>query len=358
MRARLFVLVSFVILAVSPAWAQPNVLPNQVLLCSLPDGLGQCHSVFLKPGMRQNPVPELPPKIAGEANSIFFGSDVLAVFFRDSDFQSPSGVLSQNARNVSGNIYGSTHSLIVIRKTKDNPELGDLVGALVEKDNESSSWPNKLLCVVLGEQLQVENRCLFKPGDGTPFAKDPYEGTHRHLSLKLLGLAEAELIENADFSGRRVQLPGLSGKSEFELSSIERSQGWIFSSMLVRYSGNKRADRVEMQLPAKVMSPEAGEHRPPPEGAKQAMIPGQIALPPGSSFALQHDTNIQGGDYKNFDLTEPRPELCRDACREDGRCRAFTYVKPGIQGKQARCWLKQKASPPKPAQCCVSGVKP
>jgi hypothetical protein len=65
-----------------------------------------------------------------------------------------------------------------------------------------------------------------------------------------------------------------------------------------------------------------------------------------------------GGDYTSFDLNEARPELCRDACLKDGRCRAFTYVKPGIQGAKAHCWLKETASPPRPAPHCVSGVKP
>ena len=64
-----------------------------------------------------------------------------------------------------------------------------------------------------------------------------------------------------------------------------------------------------------------------------------------------------GGDYTNFALAEPRPELCRDACGEDPKCLAYTYVKPGIQGSRAHCWLKSSASPPKPDPNCVSGAK-
>jgi hypothetical protein len=87
------------------------------------------------------------------------------------------------------------------------------------------------------------------------------------------------------------------------------------------------------------------------------VIPGEITVPGSSSLALQHDTNLPGHDYKNFDLPEPRPEICRDACREDGRCRAFTYVGPGIQGPSALCWLKERASRSQPAKGLVSGVK-
>jgi hypothetical protein len=73
---------------------------------------------------------------------------------------------------------------------------------------------------------------------------------------------------------------------------------------------------------------------------------------------LEYDVNRAGGDYRNFDLPEPRPELCRDSCVVEEECRAFTYVKPGIQGRSARCWLKSSDGSPRPDQCCVSGVKP
>jgi hypothetical protein len=89
----------------------------------------------------------------------------------------------------------------------------------------------------------------------------------------------------------------------------------------------------------------------------QAVIPGQIVQPGSPSLALQYDTDRPGHDYRNFDLPEPRPELCRDACQRDGRCRAFTYISPGIQGSKPRCWLKEAATRPQPAKGLVSGVK-
>jgi len=35
----------------------------------------------------------------------------------------------------------------------------------------------------------------------------------------------------------------------------------------------------------------------------------------------------------------------------------YTYVNPGIQGPQARCWLKSGAPNPVQSQCCVSGLR-
>lgn len=78
----------------------------------------------------------------------------------------------------------------------------------------------------------------------------------------------------------------------------------------------------------------------------------------GGSLTVEYDTDRRGGDYKDFDLPQPRYESCRDACANDPNCRAYTYVKPGGQGPNARCWLK--SSVPQPASglsCCISGVR-
>src|SRR5262252_5980233 len=89
--------------------------------------------------------------------------------------------------------------------------------------------------------------------------------------------------------------------------------------------------------------------------ALQAQRRAPVATQRGSSMEL--NTDRTGMDYKDFDLSEARPELCREACACDPNCRAYTYVKPGIQGPKARCWLKFDVPNPVQNQCCVSGVK-
>lgn len=73
---------------------------------------------------------------------------------------------------------------------------------------------------------------------------------------------------------------------------------------------------------------------------------------------LEVNVNRLGSDYKVFDLAKDDPELCRDACDAEPRCKAFTYVKPGLQGPMAKCWLKDPAAAARPEECCVSGIKP
>jgi len=74
-------------------------------------------------------------------------------------------------------------------------------------------------------------------------------------------------------------------------------------------------------------------------------------------YTMEQDTNRYGEDYKDLDLTSPDPNLCAVACMSEAKCKAWTYVKPGVQADNARCWLKNRVPPPSPDENCVSSVK-
>ena len=85
-----------------------------------------------------------------------------------------------------------------------------------------------------------------------------------------------------------------------------------------------------------------------------------LAIVLASSALLQAQeagVNRPGGDYRSIELPSADPALCRKACDDEARCRAYTYVKPGVQGPSALCWLKSEVPPGVPDECCVSGVK-
>lgn len=65
----------------------------------------------------------------------------------------------------------------------------------------------------------------------------------------------------------------------------------------------------------------------------------------------------RGGDYRSFDLPVDAPALCASQCAQEGQCRAWTYVKPGVQGPLARCWLKNVVPAPSRDANTVSGVR-
>jgi len=72
---------------------------------------------------------------------------------------------------------------------------------------------------------------------------------------------------------------------------------------------------------------------------------------------LEANIDRPGSDYNNFDLTSADPSLCKAACEKDGpKCLAWTFVKPGVQGPSARCWLKNSVPPAFTNNCCTSGA--
>ncbi len=73
--------------------------------------------------------------------------------------------------------------------------------------------------------------------------------------------------------------------------------------------------------------------------------------------SVEEGSDRPGSDYANFNLPSPDYGLCERACNNDGRCQAWTYVRPGVQGPTARCWLKTAVPPARANQCCVSGTK-
>ena len=68
------------------------------------------------------------------------------------------------------------------------------------------------------------------------------------------------------------------------------------------------------------------------------------------------DTNFYGRDYDSFDAAGGA-EQCQQACIDDVRCQAWTHVRPGIQGPDGKCWLKDSVPAETHDDCCTSGVK-
>jgi hypothetical protein len=72
---------------------------------------------------------------------------------------------------------------------------------------------------------------------------------------------------------------------------------------------------------------------------------------------IEYSIDRYGGDYRNLELpSDPTGAACKAACEADGKCRAWTYLRPGYAGPAARCFLKSQVKPPRRRPCCISGV--
>jgi hypothetical protein len=69
------------------------------------------------------------------------------------------------------------------------------------------------------------------------------------------------------------------------------------------------------------------------------------------------ETDRAGGNYRDPRLRRSDPRECHRACERDPGCRAWTLVRAGIQGPEARCWLEDSVPASARNDCCVSGVK-
>jgi hypothetical protein len=96
----------------------------------------------------------------------------------------------------------------------------------------------------------------------------------------------------------------------------------------------------------------------PKPAAKPAISKSSTAKPSSSTqYSMEQNTNRFGEDYKDINLTTPDPALCAQECMNDAKCKAWTYVKPGVQADNSVCWLKDKVPPATPDSNCVSGIK-
>ena len=72
--------------------------------------------------------------------------------------------------------------------------------------------------------------------------------------------------------------------------------------------------------------------------------------------AFEPNVDRAGSDYSGLDLPVADPSACQIACQNDERCQAWTYVRPGVQGQHAKCWLKDFIPAALTNDCCTSGV--
>lgn len=74
---------------------------------------------------------------------------------------------------------------------------------------------------------------------------------------------------------------------------------------------------------------------------------------------FEANTDRKGSDYFSTTLGQTQtPADCRAMCLAEGSCRAWTFVKAGIQHPtNPRCWLKNEVRPAVASGCCTSGLK-
>jgi hypothetical protein len=97
-----------------------------------------------------------------------------------------------------------------------------------------------------------------------------------------------------------------------------------------------------------------GTPRPPAPTPTPTPTPTPVAA---GQVTAEASTDRRGSDYGYFAPAQANYELCRAACASDNKCRAYTYVQPGVQAATPMCYLKNAVPAPSQSGCCISGVK-
>ncbi|PSO17378.1 PAN domain-containing protein [Bradyrhizobium sp. MOS003] len=92
---------------------------------------------------------------------------------------------------------------------------------------------------------------------------------------------------------------------------------------------------------------------PPPPNQKAFKLTGAPRDP-----TFQPDVNLAGMDYRNQPMVGNNdPQACQAMCNAEDVCKAWTWVKPAVQGPHAVCWLKRAVPPRAWGMYTTSGVK-
>lgn len=155
------------------------------------------------------------------------------------------------------------------------------------------------------------------------------------------------LFEEPNCQGKWITFPGAGGYfTHFVLNHYEWDER--AHSMEIRWQGSIPPTFVTGQITElATVAPTATPVRAP-------AAPTVTRAPEASDLEIGFDR--PGSDYHNFELSGG-PEVCQRACIEDSNCQAFTWVPAGVQGSQARCWLKDTVPAAVASPSFVSGVK-
>ena len=92
------------------------------------------------------------------------------------------------------------------------------------------------------------------------------------------------------------------------------------------------------------------------DGASASGVRGSGVIEPRHGMR-EFSVDRAGGDYRSLEVSpNATGETCKAACDAEPQCRAWTYVRPGYIGPEARCFLKSHVMPPHHKPCCISGV--
>ncbi len=297
----------------------------------------------LKPDMRMLRVPQIGDQVV--PNSILLGSKVGVLIFQDNDLSSILRYQSETVEEDSWFLipyfrfvnsspkthysvrdadyyYVYYHSLLLYRK-----DIFDMLGVFLYSGRKGAGGWGQFY--PLPDDPNQSEIIYNKIRSGGPFdiqfvPSGQTDGFHSSFWYNLKATVTFS-------SGGSLMLPD---PNKFEsLYNLYKYNSGQISSIFLQYKG--------------------------PFNNKQSYLAGAPAghavnAPPTPDFTTENGVDLPGNDYNSF-FVDGGSERCLAACQLDPKCKAFTWVQPGVQGAKAVCWLKSGVSAPVSNKNCVSG---
>lgn len=355
------------LLATTSAAQQPaGLASNAVTVCEHRDYIGHCETHVLGPGMRHVLVPN-PSAVKKTISSIAVGTDVRVWVFASEYYTGPSNVISVSRPALGpGSVpfvptpWHKAASGVVLSPGVQpwNDRIASFIVYPAGAEPEGV-FLSPTFGLAMGK-TQPTARFFPMPASSSELRRSYatlFDLHARATRARIHPSVEVVLYDQGAMKGNELKIPGsvVASKPDHWYELADYQFAARAESLVVRTRGWTMA----MEAPERGGEGDPHRHRAPPAGQ-----PGIVELeaitplgPAAGNLSLEPGMDRPGHDYTSLDLAEDRPELCRDACAADPACRAYTYVKAGIQGPSARCWLKSAASAPVEAPCCTSGAR-
>jgi hypothetical protein len=311
-----------------------QVDPWEIIIYEKPGFTGSYIRYRMEPGMRQKLVPQIYPGWNNKVTSIQVGAKVAVTLYAGRNFYFSSRTQFEATFRDSiarVQVDYQVNSFIIYPKAAGAPMgiwLGDerweIKGLATDhaffplpewEATPSAGWPS------LGEFNLDKNANLVWLPDGVVHGNS-------------IG---AVLFEQQNFQGASLILPGAGGWGQT--------------------GGPPYYDKInfgQLNWSDRAASLQVGWTAPP---LNLGPPPQNVTLPVANApptFTTVYGMDLPGNNYRDFSI-DGGAEACEKACAGDSKCKAYTWVKPGVQGAKAVCWLKTGASVPETNTNCVSG---
>ena len=388
--------------------------PWGVCLYEHPDYTGPMLSYGIGPRMRQKSVPTLPAAFEDRVSSIKVGPNVAVAIFVHRDFgndthscrwpdllldfsvrqlgefdlndkmsslvvvpkglKRPLGLWACDLRwSTIPDVVGHTHLFLVPDATDQRERAFRELGACCDLDkNINRVWSDdEDVSAVLYEGTDYQGASLALPGDSNWKTIGPqsnlgkYSWSDRAASLivRWTGGPPAfspssrfRTFMDTDTPGsdfRHFAAPAGPVECERACEPDAKCKGYTWTPGEVK--GRQLGETVYAVLPECWLKTALSPRVEAP-GLVSGTNPDAAQAPPPqvNPMVVEYGVNRPGADYRSFPM-QGGPEECQRACATDAKCKSYTWVKPGVMGASAACWLKSSIPAGIPDPATVSG---